>query len=255
MVPNPEEALQVLREFRGLLDANRAIHRNASVPHGTRNPASTDPSHSELQRLEPLVEEIARSLEDDPARHRPPSPGMWVAGMWHWRTRPAWVERLIGILESQDRRDAIFTPVGPRLSASRFHQWVWNAAKDLWDNGHYREAVQAAATAVERQTQLKLGCDVSGANLYSDAFSLQSRPSERRLRLPHVEATAPDGTATQGWKSAHEGAAFFGRGCSMGIRNLVSHNIDPLPEQVGMEYLAALSVLARWVDEATVEQD
>ncbi len=75
------------------------------------------------------------------------------------------------------------------------------------------------------------------------------------MRLPHVKATAADGSATQDWKSAHEGAAFFGRGCSLGIRNLVSHNIDPLPEQVGMEYLAALSVLARWVDEATVKQD
>ncbi len=163
MVPNPEEALEVLREFRELLDANQTIHSNALVPPGTRNPASTDPSHRELQRLEPLVEEIARSLEDDPARHRAPSPVAAFAGMWRWSTRPAWVERLIGIVESRDRRDAILTPVGPRLSASRFHQWVWNAAKDLWDNGHYREAVQAAATAIERQTQLKLGRDVSGA--------------------------------------------------------------------------------------------
>jgi hypothetical protein len=45
-------------------------------------------------------------------------------------------------------------------------------------------------------------------------------------------------------------------GIYAGIRNPLTHE-DPrdLNEQVGLEYLAALSVIARWVDEAEVELD
>ncbi|MYE68281.1 MAG: hypothetical protein F4236_09205, partial [Acidimicrobiia bacterium] len=48
------------------------------------------------------------------------------------------------------------------------------------------------------------------------------------------------------WRSAHYGAAHFGRGCAQAIRNLATHRTDDRTEQVALEYLAALSVLARW---------
>ena len=43
-------------------------------------------------------------------------------------------------------------------------------------------------------------------------------------------------------------------GCALRIRNLTAHTTDELDEQKALEYLAALSVLAQWVDEATVAQ-
>ena len=50
------------------------------------------------------------------------------------------------------------------------------------------------------------------------------------------------------------GARTFAEGVFAGIRNPLAHEADQeMPEQQALEYLAALSVLARWVDESTVE--
>ncbi|MGA9077854.1 MAG: TIGR02391 family protein [Acidimicrobiales bacterium] len=50
-----------------------------------------------------------------------------------------------------------------------------------------------------------------------------------------------------------DGARFFAMGCAMRIRNLVTHRSTVPDEQTCLEMLAALSVLARWIDEAEVE--
>jgi hypothetical protein len=46
----------------------------------------------------------------------------------------------------------------------------------------------------------------------------------------------------------------FGAGCFEGIRNPAAHvhGLD-LSEQVALEQLAGFSLLARWIDECTVE--
>lgn len=41
----------------------------------------------------------------------------------------------------------------------------------------------------------------------------------------------------------------LGMGCAQGIRNPQAHPSDDITEQEALEQLAALSVLARWVDE------
>ena len=54
------------------------------------------------------------------------------------------------------------------------------------------------------------------------------------------------------WTSAHEGAQYLGMGCAQGIRNAQAHGTDDLDEQEALEQLAALSVLARWVESSSV---
>ena len=130
---------------------------------------------------------------------------------------------------------------------------------NLWDNGHYKQAVNAAASAVEEQTQLKLRRgDLSGVDLYTQAFKVgkigETRDG-RRLRFTHLDELTEDGKRNQSWVSAHEGAMRFGRGCAQGIRNLNAHGTGDLPEQEALEYLASLSVLARWIDTAQVPPD
>lgn len=158
------------------------------------------------------------------------------------------VLRLIGILERQHEIAAIFTSSGPQLAAAGLHPWVWNAARDLWGDRHHRSAVGDAASKVETMLQAKLGRhDLSGKDLYAQAFTTVSAKSDvPRLRFSGL---AP---GTQRWTSAHEGAMHFGMGCAQGIRNWAAHTLDDAGEQLALEYLAALSVLARWIEQADV---
>jgi len=64
---------------------------------------------------------------------------------------------------------------------------------------------------------------------------------------------ANDGSDT--YRSLQRGAMALAEGIYAGIRNPLNHEAPAdLSEQVALEYLAALSVLARWVDDAIVEE-
>jgi hypothetical protein len=54
------------------------------------------------------------------------------------------------------------------------------------------------------------------------------------------------------WNSAHDGAAHFGRGCMLRIRNLYTHR-GGADDWEDLEALTALSLLARWIDAARVD--
>jgi hypothetical protein len=62
----------------------------------------------------------------------------------------------------------------------------------------------------------------------------------------------PDAIDT--YKSVQRGAMALAEGIYAGIRNPFNHESpEDIDEQIALEYLAALSVLARWVDGSTVE--
>jgi hypothetical protein len=63
----------------------------------------------------------------------------------------------IAILTQREELAAIVGPVGPRLSASELHPNIWSAAAKLWDDGHYRQAVGTAASALEGLLQAVAG--------------------------------------------------------------------------------------------------
>ncbi|WP_392452706.1 TIGR02391 family protein [Corynebacterium dentalis] len=137
----------------------------------------------------------------------------------------------------------------PELSAAKLHPWIWEGARSLWQSGHYREAVSGAIRKLNAETQNKVGRrDVSETNLFKQAFSIdQPRPDAARLRRMR-----DDGSDT--YKSVQRGAMALAEGVFAGIRNPLSHEIDQeLSEQEALEYLASLSVLARWVDQSDLE--
>ena len=137
----------------------------------------------------------------------------------------------------------------PEISAANLHPWVWSGAKSLWQSGHFRSAVEDAAKKVNAETQNKLDRrDVSETKLFQEAFSIDP-PSTGRKRLRRM---TNDGSDT--YKSVQRGGMALAEGIYAGIRNPFNHE-DPneIDEQIALEYLAALSVLARWVDESTVE--
>ncbi len=137
----------------------------------------------------------------------------------------------------------------PQISAADLHPWVWSGAKSLWQSGHHRSAVEDAAKKVNAEAQNKLGRrDVSETKLFQEAFSTDP-PQSGKPRLRRMTA---DGSDT--YKSVQRGAMALAEGIFAGVRNPFNHE-DPtdIEEQVALEYLSALSVLARWIDESTVE--
>lgn len=141
---------------------------------------------------------------------------------------------------------------GPTLEVSTMHADVWDAAKSLWVNGHFGEAVNAAARSVNAMLQTKVNRrDISEVKLINECFSMDSpRPGVPRLRL-----MPDDGSDT--YKNLHGGALAFGQGCFRAIRNVLAHEYGPMsepPEEEALHYLAAFSVLANWIDKATVER-
>lgn len=155
--------------------------------------------------------------------------------------------QLAGLLSSIDEAEQILGPVGPKLAAANLHPWIWNAAVDLWDDGHRREAVQAAAQALfDNHMPAKLGVPSRGAkDLVAMAFSTDPPTAGNpRLRLNDYQEPS------QNWTSQHGGARFFGMGCAQLIRNLATHVGSQPDEQPALEQLAALSLFARLVDRA-----
>lgn len=137
----------------------------------------------------------------------------------------------------------------PDLSAADLHPWIWSGAKSLWQSGHYREAVEGAIKKLNAEAQNKVGRrDVSETDLFKQAFSLD----EPKAGKPRFRRMKDDGSDT--YKSVQRGAMTFAEGVFAGIRNPLSHEAEQeLSEQEALEYLAALSVLARWVDRSEVE--
>lgn len=170
-------------------------------------------------------------------------------------TREKWAlhhEASLRARENLRRQEEIRKNLGddaPELSAAKLHSWIWDGASSLWRSGHYREAVEGAIRKLNAETQNKLGRrDVSETDLFNQAFSEQA-PAAGKPRLYRMKN---DGSST--FKSVQRGARMFAEGVFAGIRNPLAHEADQeMPEQQALEYLAVLSVLARWVDESTLE--
>lgn len=246
--------LQTLREIRNPREAWEGAFTD---PREEPPPDVVFATYFEYERwlketvigLQPLIEDIAREV--DPGRGQD-AYSFAADSDLGWDLAEERALRLVGILKNAPRRVRILGPQGPVLAARGLHRWVWNAAVDLWDNRHYKQAVSEAWNAVELQTQLKLERpDLNGRDLYSQAFNTTTG----RLRFAHIEQTTDDGNTIPDWVSAHQGAMHFGMGCAQGIRNLQTHTTKELNEEEALEYLACLSVLARWVNTARVVSD
>ncbi|MFW0183009.1 TIGR02391 family protein [Rothia sp. CCM 9417] len=140
----------------------------------------------------------------------------------------------------------------PEMDTSNLHPWVWGNIQSLWQGGHYHQAVRDAAIQVNAETQKKLGRqDVSETNLFNQAFSLDApKIGKPRLRLM-------DDDDSRTYQSIHRGARALAEGLYSGIRNPAMHTLHENTddeEQIALEQLAAFSLLARWVDQATIIQ-
>jgi hypothetical protein len=139
--------------------------------------------------------------------------------------------------------------ITPEMDAGKLHSWVWESAAPLWRTKHFSQAVSQAAIRVNTETQAKVGRrDITETDLFNQVFSLD----EPKIGAPRLRLMEDDGSKT--YKSVHRGARSLAEGLYAGVRNPASHEIlGDLDEQHALEQLAAFSLLARWVDAATVE--
>jgi hypothetical protein len=176
-------------------------------------------------------------------------PDDWNHTINRWCQHREAAQRAKAELERREEVHAMLGDNAPDLNAAQLHPWIWDGARSLWQSGHYREAVGAAAVKLNAELQNKISRrDISEYDLFRQAFSIKDpEPGRPRLRL-----MANDGSKT--WESIHAGAGAFSEGLYRGIRNPSSHiPQSELLEHEALEQLAAFSVLARWVDTATVE--
>jgi len=195
-----------------------------------------------ILRIEPTVREILKRL--DPAL-ADCDIDPWDNWARPWTLLTAALE--LSPLAKHARQSS--PPDIPVLPADQFHPWVWRAARTLWDSAHYRHAVQAAATAINDHTQNKLGRrDIADTQLMQEAFSPHlPEPGRPRLRCPGD----PSSPTTQ---SRQRGALQYAAGCFIAIRNPATHGQGEWDQETALECLAALSLLARWIDDWTLDK-
>lgn len=223
------------KELEKFLAAVRAL--NSCADWASPSP-SADEALAAAYRREPTAKEVLRRLDPALADFDIGK----SSGQSGRQTAEANAQRGLGVLEDMDGWQEHLAPDAPVLRADRFHPWVWGASQTLWESGHYREAVHAAATAVNAHAQAKLGRrDISDDKLMQEAFS----PTEPKAGRPRLRC--PGDPADQTVLSRQRGALSFAVGCFFAIRNPAAHGQEEWLEQAALEYLASFSILARWI--------
>lgn len=223
-----------LESFKGLSEHYDQAYRN----NGYSSTPQSDALNSQINGAAPTVRRIVEALNPDLAGH--------ITGpnaMYGMSSAISAVEQALGILRDQDEWKANLAPDAPSLIADQFHPNVWKAASAIWDTGQYRVAVQQAAVSLSAHIAAKAGSPLTERALAAQVFSTKE-PAQGQVRL-HI----PGDKTTDNWKSRQEGLHLLAQGAFAGIRNVATHTDDEWTEQVALEHLAVLSVVARWTDE------
>lgn len=234
MAMNREWMRQRLEAFKALCEQYDQEDR--------RHPASYTETQrqldNEMASQEPTVKEILKHL--DPKLAEQVTEPEYMTGV-HDSLRA--VQKGLAILRDQDEWTANLAPDAPSLVADQLHPHVWTVVSGLWDTGRYRVAVGQAAVSLSTHIGSKAGSALTERELAQQVFA-PSEPGPKQVRL-HF----PGDKSSKTWKSRQEGLHFIAQGVFAGIRNVAMHTDDEWSEQVALEHLAVLSVVARWTDE------
>jgi uncharacterized protein (TIGR02391 family) len=168
---------------------------------------------------------------------------------WH-REAEGTIDRALALLAGGRSMAEAATHLGhPALPMGVLHPVVYNVARPLWDQGNYRHAVADAATNVTNFTQRRLKrYDISDRELMAQAFS-DKEPERGKARL-----RCPGKRNSETVKSLQEGAKLFAMGTFHAVRNPAHHSIGDGEPVAAFEDLAALSKVARWVQDWYVDE-
>lgn len=151
-------------------------------------------------------------------------------------------------ISSPTEENEVLRSVKSSLEMTDLHPCIRDAALPRWQYGFYSDAVIEAAKALTASTQRKLRrWDLADDGLMQQAFSDDPpKPGSPRLRFIGDSATPTI-------RSRMRGARGLAQACYAGIRNTAAHQQNVgWTAGVALEYLAAFSILARWIDECEV---
>lgn len=150
--------------------------------------------------------------------------------------------QMMGRLEQMIRKSEAEEP--PPIGAEAMHPLIWGAARRLWGNGHFRQAVAAAAESLISHVKVLTGRnDVPDTSLWQETFS-EKEPMEHKPRLRW-----PGEPKDRDVRAMNDGLRQFAAGVQLTIRNGAVHGAGEVAEQHALERLATLSLLARWVED------
>ena len=194
-----------------------------------------------LQESDPVIREVLNAVRPGLGDYRKSA----ISG---WSVARTAAQSAIGILREQDDLRARLAPDSPTLPADSLHSWIWDAARTFWESRHYAQAVEQSWKSINAHLQNKVGRrDLSDDALINATLTM----SEPKAGTPRLHLPGDKSSPT--WSSRQRGLHMMGQACAAGIRNVLAHEHDlELTTQVALEYLATLSVLSRWIDEAEV---
>lgn len=151
-------------------------------------------------------------------------------------------ESILGRLDTMILKAQAEAP--PTIGAAAMHPLIWSAARRLWNDGHFGEAVTRACESLIARVKAETGRnDVAETSLWQETFSAKPpEPGKPRLRWP---GNPTDRTVA----AMNEGLRAYAPGVQLLIRNPSVHRTNDMPQQEALERLAALSLLARWLDD------
>lgn len=156
------------------------------------------------------------------------------------------VRRALGAVRDLEEVEMRMTPTAPGLAADTLHPVVWQSAAVIWGTGQYRVAIGQASLALATHIKARAMSKLSDRKLVQDVFS-PAPPTAERVRL-HFPGDKEEDT----WRSRQEGLHLLAQGAYAGIRNISAHEDEEWTEQQALEYLAVLSVCARWAEETEI---
>ena len=233
---DPSEAIKAIKEFRQL-------NVDAEAADESQNEAEKESLSAEITRLKPVAQAIMCQIDPDTAIERLDRS---VCGAvpsrrdYFYSTPIEQCDRLVGIIENDNRLIQIVGRREPFLSSSGLALDVSEAAVSCWEDGHYVEAVWQAYLKLERKAQQKLGTEDSGTKLWDKCFAVKEG----------LEISGQQGTA-ETKKSERQGVQRLAQSASLLIRNPIAHTPSDeknLTEEEALEYLSVLSCLSRWLD-------
>jgi uncharacterized protein (TIGR02391 family) len=226
--------------MRERLEEFRDVCSQYDASYDYRNYSGHPALRERMYSLEPTAKKVLAALD-------PPLADFEIDNIGGAATARDRAIKGLGLLADADEIERNLRPQAPSLPADELHPWVWDAARTFWDAGQHAVAVEQAAKSVTAHTQQKTGMSLADDDLMAQAWS-DDPPKRDRPRL-RFEGDRESPT----WRSRQKGARFLALGCYAGIRNIAAHAVSPdWSPQVALEALAAFSIVARWVDEASV---